>query len=387
MDFELGEGAERMQREVSAFLDRHFDGAAKERTRATGDGHDWELYRLVAEQGWVSAAWPEDVGGQGRDAYEMLALQWELSKREFPWFGILNNSLIGQTLLALGTDEHRRDVVPRIVNGEIVVALGYSEPAVGSDVASVETRAVRDGDAWVIDGQKMWTTLAHMSQYIFALVRTDPDVARHKGLSVFLVPTDAAGVEIQPVHTMGGERTNAVYLDGVRVPDAARVGEVNGGWSVVRYALGLEQGTGFADRMELLVEQAERWARAPGEEGRRPIDEAGVREGLAQAAIHAEVAKLLRYRSAWVHAEGVAEPAAGPMAKLFSGEKYTEDATALLELVGAEGVLEHGAPGAPEAGAFAETARGVPVTTIYGGSSEILRSLIAEAGLGLPRSR
>jgi len=387
MDFDLGEGAEKVRAELGRFLERHFDDEARDRARRNGDGHDWALFRLLAEEGWVSAAWPEEVGGQGRSAYEMLVFQWELAKQGFPWIGLLNNQLIGQTLLALGTEEQKREIVPKVVSGEIVLALGYSEPGVGSDVASVETRARRSGDDWVIEGQKMWTTLGHLSKYIFTLCRSDPDLPRHKGLTMFLVPTDVPEVEIHPVHTMGGERTNIVYLNQVRVPDSARVGEVNGGWAVVRHALSMEQGTGFADLMEMLVEQATEWAAASGLGGRRPLDDPGVRERLAQAAIHAEVAKLLRYRSAWVHTEGRKEPAAGPMAKLFSGEKYTQDATALMELVGVEALLEHGAPGAPAAGAFAATCREVPVTTIYGGSSEILRSLIAEAGLGLPRSR
>ena len=372
MDFDLGEGAEKVRAEMGKFLERHFDDEARERARRNGDGHDWALFRLLAEEGWVSAAWPEEVGGQGRSAYEMLTFQWELAKQGFPWIGLLNNQLIGQTLLALGTEEQKRELVPKVVSGEIVLALGYSEPAVGSDVASVETRARRDGDDWVIEGQKMWTTLGHLSKYIFTLCRSDPDLPRHRGLTMFLVPTDVPEVEIHAVHTMGGERTNIVYLNKVRIPDSARVGEVNGGWAVVRHALSMEQGTGFADLMEMLVEHGTRWASESGPDGRRPLDDPGVRERLAQAAIHAEVAKLLRYRSAWVHTEGRKEPAAGPMAKLFSGEKYTQDAIALMELVGPEALLEHGAPGAPAAGeddAFAMAVRGFHGGRAHGGGS------------------
>lgn len=387
MDFELGERAERMRAEVRAFLAEHYDDAERERQRLSGDGHDPELHRRLAERGWVAAAWPEEVGGQGRDPYEMLALIWELSKAEFPWFGLLNNSFVGQTLLEFGSQEHRSVVVPALVSGDAVVALGYSEPSAGSDVAAARTTARRDGDDWVIDGQKMFTTLAHVSQYIFTLTRTNSEKAKHRGLTMFLVPTDSPGIEIQAVATLGGERTNIVFFNDVRVPDSTRVGDIDGGWAVIRYALGIEQSVGYADRMELLLERGEAWARSDPATGARPADDPAIREQLARAAVNAEVAKLLRYRAAWVAAEGRPDAGEGLMAKSFSAQAFVEDATAWMQLLGPSGVLQRGVPGAPEDGAFEETFRDVPVTTIYGGSLEIIRSQIAEHVLGLPRSR
>ena len=387
MDFRLGPAPEEVRREIRAFLREHYTEEARERERREGNGHDWDLFRKLAERGWVSAAWPREVGGGGRDPYEMLVFQWELGKAEFPWFGLLNNALVGRTLLELGSAWQRREVVPRIVRGEILVALGYSEPMAGSDVAAVQTTARRDGDGWIVDGQKMFTTQAHLAQYVFTLTRTNREAAKHRGLTMFLIPTDAPGVEIQPIRTVGGERTNAVYLSGVRVADALRVGEVDGGWTVVRHALGLEQGVGFADRMELLVERAREWARTPDARGRRPIDDARVRERIARASVHAEIAKLLRVRVAWLHATGRRERGEGPMAKLYSADKFVEDAIDLLALVGPAGALRHGEPGAVADGFFEETFRSAPVTRIYGGSNEILRSQIAEGRLGLPRTR
>jgi hypothetical protein len=289
--------------------------------------------------------------------------------------------------MALGTEQQKREVVPRIASGEILVALGYSEPSAGSDVAACRTTARRDGDEWVIDGQKMFTTTAHLAQYIFTLTRTDPNERRHRGLTMFLVPTDAEGVDIQPIHTLGGERTNAVYLTHVRVSDLARVGDVDGGWGVVRFALGLEQAVGYAERMESFLEEAAAWAQRPGRDGRAPLDDPRVKERLAQAAIHAEVAKLLRHRTTWIQAEGGKLGASGAMAKAFSAEAFLEDSTAWMELVGPLGILQRGQPGVPADGVFDETFRASPVTTIYGGTLEILRSLIAETALGLPRSR
>src|SRR5262249_47712119 len=152
---------------------------------------------------------------------------------------------VGATLIRHASDELKREVLPRILAGEAVFSLGYTEPGSGSDVAAAKTRAARDGDHWVIDGQKMVTSGAHLAQYGFLLARTDPSAAKHKGLTMFLVPLDTAGVEIQPVHTLSGERTNVTYYNGVRIPDRYRVGGVNGGWAVIGYALEIEHGTGL----------------------------------------------------------------------------------------------------------------------------------------------
>lgn len=387
MDFRLSDKAEAFRREIRDFLDQEFSEEDRERARRTGDQHDWALYRKLAQRGWVSAGWPEELGGGGRDPYEMLVLYWELEKAGFPWFGLLNNGFLGHTLMALGTEQQRQDIVPRIASGAILVALGYSEPSAGSDVAACRTSARRDGDGWIIDGQKMFTTTAHVADYVFTLTRSDPRQRRHRGLTTFLVPTAAEGVEIQPIHTLGGERTNAVYLSNVRVPDSARVGEVDGGWSVVRYALGLEQAVGFADRMEAFLERAREWARRPDASGARPLQDPRVRERLAQTAVNAEVARLLRYRATWISAEGETLGVRGAMAKVFSAEAYLADANAWMDLVGPLGLVERGDPSCPGDGLFVDAFRDSPVTTIYGGTVEILRSLIAEGALDLPRSR
>ncbi|MEZ4292661.1 MAG: acyl-CoA dehydrogenase family protein [Myxococcota bacterium] len=289
--------------------------------------------------------------------------------------------------MAMGTDHHREHFVPRIASGEIAFALGYSEPGSGSDVASCRTMATRDGDDWRINGQKMWTTTGHTAQYIFMLTRTATLDRPHKGLTVFLVPTDAEGVDVQPVHTMGGERSNAVYLSNVPVSDSARVGEVDKGWSVVRFALGLEQAMGYADLQERFLEDARRWALAEQADGGLPFDDPRVREQLGQTAIHTEVARLLRHRSTWLSAESRPLGGKGAMTKSFSGSSYLEDAQAWTQLVGSAGLLAEGEDGAVAGGAFEEAFRQTPVNTIYGGTVEILRSLVAEVELQLPKSR
>jgi len=387
MDFRLGGQADEVRHEIRRFLADNFSEQDRKRAQADGGGHDWELYRKLAAEGWVSAGWPKEMGGGGRDPYEILTLYWELCKAGFPWIGLLNNGFIGHTLMAMGTDHHRAEVVPRIASGEIAFALGYSEPGAGSDVAACRTQATRDGDDWLIDGQKMWTTTGHTAQYIFMLTRTSTLDRPHRGLTLFLVPTDAEGVDIKPVHTMGGERSNAVYLTQVRVPDSARVGEVDKGWSVVRFALGLEQAMGFADLQEKFLEDASRWSLEQSADGSRPFDDPRVREQLGQTAIHAEVSRLLRHRSTWLSAEGRNLGGKGAMTKSFSASSYLEDAQAWTQIVGPAGMLTEGEEGAIADGLFEEAFRQTPVNTIYGGTVEILRSLVAEVELGLPKSR
>lgn len=387
MDFRLGPKAEEVQREIRSFLAKNFSEADRKEALADGGGHNWDLYRKLAAEGWVSAGWPEELGGGGRDPYEILTLYWELCKADFPWIGLLNNGFIGHSLLAMGTEQQRKELVPKIASGQIAFALGYTEPGSGSDVAGARTLATRDGDDWIIDGQKMWTTTAHTAQYIFMLTRTSTQDRPHRGLTMFLVPTDAEGVDIQPIHTMGGERSNGVYLTKVRVSDANRVGEVDQGWAVIRFALGLEQAMGYADLQERFIQNAGRWALEEGPDGLRPFDDARVKEQLGQTAIHAEVSRLLRHRSTWLSAEDRNLGAKGAMTKSFSASSYLDDAQSWMDLVGPAGLLTEDEEGAIAEGSFDEAFRQTPVNTIYGGTVEILRSLIAELELGLPKSR
>jgi alkylation response protein AidB-like acyl-CoA dehydrogenase len=387
MDFRMGEQADAVRLEIRAFLAENFSEEDRKAAAEDGGGHNWELYRKLAAAGWVSAGWPKEYGGGGRDPYEILTLYWELSKAGFPWFGLLNNGFIGHTLMAMGTDYHREHFVPKIASGEIAFALGYSEPGSGSDVAGARTFATPDGDDWLINGEKMWTTTAHTAQYVFMLTRTSTQDRPHRGLTMFIVPTDAEGVEVTAIHTMGGERSNGVSLSNVRIPDSHRVGEVDKGWAVVRFALGLEQAMGYADLQERFIENAGRWSLEPGPDGARPFDDPRVKEQLAQTAIHAEVSRLLRHRSTWLAAEGRNLGGKGAMTKSFSGTSYLEDAQNWMDLVGPAGLLKEDEDGALAEGNFDEAFRQTPVNTIYGGTAEILRSLVAEVELGLPKSR
>lgn len=389
MDFRLGEKSDAFGEEARAFLDEHVTDELRERVHDTGTVHDWGLHRKLAEKGWLGASWPEEFGGQGRDPFEMVALHGAMGQAHAPVDGMATTMMVAGVLRVAGSDEQRRTIVPRALAGEILICLGYSEPESGSDVAAAACRAVRDGDEWVIDGQKMFTTLAHEAHYVFLLTRTNADVPKHKGLTMFIVPMDAPGIEIQPVHTLGGERTNITFYSGVRVPDSCRVGDVDNGWRVMQVALAFERSVGMGGEIRRHLDAAAAWARqAVDESGRRRIDDPEVRSCLARAAVRSEVGRLLSLRTVWgAAAEGVPSHVHGSMAKLYGSEALVRTASELVDLTGAEGVLQHGAADAPADGWLEHALRHVQVTTIYGGTSEVQRSIIAEHALGLPRTR
>jgi alkylation response protein AidB-like acyl-CoA dehydrogenase len=387
MDFDLGERSDAFRAEVHEFVDAHFRPEAIEETHDTGTEHNWDFYRALGAQGWIAASWPSEYGGQDRDPFEMTALRDELRMAQVPMDGMGNSLIVARTLRHLGTEEQKQTFLRPMLNGEIIFSLGYSEPDSGSDVAAAKTTAVRDGDEWVINGQKMFTTLAHEASYVFLLARTNPDVPKHKGLTMFIVPMDADGVTIHPIETMGGVRTNVTYYDDVRVPDRFRVGDVEGGWDVMTVALTFERGGFGLSDADRVWQQTVTWAQRTERHGRPAIEDADIRERLALMRINNEVAKLLAYRTSWAAAQGKLPGVEGSMHKLWYAESQAHDSAELIDMLGPEGMLAHGDQDAPVDGWVETFFRHAPVTSIYGGTSEIQRSIIAERGLGLPRTR
>ncbi len=241
MDFRLGERSEAFRQEARDFLDEVLTDEVREEMEKTGVHHSWHFHRNLVERGWLAPGWPEELGGQGRDPLEMLAFMEEFHRAGAPTYAVGTTLMVAGILRHIGTEEQKQLVIPPALRGEIIIVLGFTEPESGSDVAAAQTRAVRDGDEWVINGQKMFTTNAQEADYVFMLTRTDPEAPKHKGLTTFLVPLRQPGVEIQPVRTLSGERTNLTFYSDVRVDDSLRIGEVDGGWDVMGVGLTLER--------------------------------------------------------------------------------------------------------------------------------------------------
>jgi alkylation response protein AidB-like acyl-CoA dehydrogenase len=342
----------------------------------------------MAEEGLLGAGWPKEYGGTDVDPDFVRAVYREYVNADIRMDAWMTTVMVLHTILALGTEEQKQHFVGGAMRGEILISLGYSEPESGSDVAAAKTKATRDGDEWIIDGQKMFTSTAEKCSHVIVLARTDPDLPKHKGLTMFLVPTDVPGFEVQPIHTLGNQRTNTTYYSGVRIPDSLRLAGVNEGWSVIRTALVYERGVGMPYKPIRVGEHLAEWAQSTTRpDGSRPFDEPQVAERLGRMATEAEVARLLAGRLDWMVARGMVPSVEGSMSKMFRSETDQRHYRDALDVLGAEGLLAPGAPGGPRHGTFEFGFRAAVVETIYGGASEIMREMIAEGRLKLPRNR
>jgi hypothetical protein len=354
----------------------------------SGTHHTVELHQQLASDGVLGAGWPAEYGGSETDAGFARAVLDEVAAAGLYADGWGTTLMVIRTINHVGTEEQKKTIISAALRGEILIALGYSEPDSGSDVAAAKTRAVKDGDEWVVNGQKMFTSTAQVCSHVFVLARTNPHVPKHKGLTMFLVPTDAPGFELQPVLTLGGQRTNATFYSDLRVPDALRIGDVDEGWRVMRVALVYERGGGRTSAGPTLAEKAAAWAMSTGRpDGTTLYDDPGNRERFARIAVDEEVGRLLGLRVRWMNDTGELPGVEGSMTKLFNSEAAQRHYSELLDMLGPEGVLQPGAAGAPLEGDLEAHFRSTVVGTIYGGASEIQREIIAERRLGLPRSR
>ena len=342
--------------------------------------------RRMGADGWLGIGWPKEFGGQGRSSIEQYIFFDEVQRAGFP-IPFLTLCTVGPTLMKYGTDEQKAKLLPAILRGELHFAIGYSEPGAGTDLASLRTRAVKDGDDYVVDGQKVFTSLAEYADYIWLAVRTDPEAPKHKGISILMVPTKAKGFSFSPIHTLGDNRTNATYYEGVRVPSSARVGRENEGWRLITTQLNHERvalsAPGPVDRF---VEETIAWARetrAPG--GGRVVDVPWVQQNLARAQAHVRVLRLLTWRQACNIDLGKLDPAESSTVKVFGSESFIRIYQWLLEVLGQEGYLKEGSPGARLRGRIERFYRTSIVLTFGGGTNEVQRDIISTAGLGMPR--
>jgi len=387
VNFDPDEGGELLRQEVRAFLDAVLTADLKEKLRRTGTHHDEGFQHALASRGWMAPGWPAELGGQGRDPMELLAFNEELEVAGAPMYGPQTTLIAANVVARFGTEEQKPDIIERSPRGAVTFVLGISEPGGGSDVAAAKTRAEKDGDQWVINGAKMFTTNAHVGDYVLLLARTDVDKPKHRGLTMFVVPLDNPGIEIQPVVTLSGERTNLTFYNDVRIPDSLRIGDVNDGWRVMTVGLAVERSGAFGGESVRLLSRIDRWAEGLDDEGRARAESLDVQERIGRAVAENEVIQLLSWRNAWLHAQDRLPGVEGSMAKLFSSEAITRQSADFVDMLGPDGIRRQGDTDAPAEGEAEWAFRYALGTTTYGGTSEIQRSIIAEHGLGLPRSR
>lgn len=344
-----------------------------------------EILQQLGREGLLGVGWPTEFGGQGRGPIEQYLFTEEVQRTGFP-LPFLTLNTVGPTLMRYGSDEQKQEFLPKILAGEVLFAIGYSEAEAGTDLASLKTRAVQDGDDWVINGAKMWTSLADHADYIWLAVRTDPDAPKHRGISMFLVPRRAPGVKVIPITTIGGVRTNATYYENVRVPSANLIGGENNGWSLITGQLNHERVSlsNYAP-MQTLLGDVVAWARDTKlSGGSRVIDQPWVRANLARVHAHVEVLRLMNMRLAWSAQHRTLHPADASAVKVFGSEFFVDAYNAMLECFGAAGVISADAPGAILRGRVEAGYRNTLILTFGGGTNEVQRDIIAMAALGLP---
>ena len=352
-----------------------------------GDGDNYrEIVRQLGKDGWLVLGWPTEYGGQGRSMLDQLVFLDEAALAGVP-VPFLTLNTVGPTIMRHGTDAQRRDYLPRMAGGELHFAIGYSEPGAGTDLASLRTKAVRQGDEYVIDGQKMWTSLVSYADYIWLACRTDSEAPRHRGLSILVVPTDAAGFSWTPVHTMAGPTTSATYYDNVRVPVEARIGAENDGWSLITNQLNHERvALTSAAPLRAALAGVREWAMATRRpNGTRVIDAEWVQLHLARVHAKAEVLRLMNARVA-ASAETLT-PAEASASKVYGTELAIEAYRLLMEVLGPAATIRSGSPGAALRGRIERAHRAALILTFGGGTNEIQRDIIAATGLRLPVGR
>ncbi len=383
IDFDLGDEAVELAREVDEFFERTLTPELKAHANHSWDCHDPAVHKKLAEAGLLFPEMPPEKGGRGASPYASFAANAMWEKHGWSAHAKGTTMMVAAMIDRFGSDELKKDVLDPIMAGDVICSLGYSEPGSGSDVFAAQTKATPDGNGWRIDGTKMFTSGANLADYVIMLTRTNPDVAKHKGLTMFIVPLKAEGIEVQPIYTFQDERTNITFYDGVKVPDSYRLGEVDGGVRTMSAALALEHSGGFSQAQMKMVRAAEELCREIACGSGKLIDDGLARLRLARAWTHCYVSEMLGLRSIWAAEEGLEVPGAGPMAKMFSTEKFLEDGSDLLDLTAPLSLSKREGP----AEIVNTSYRFAHGSTIWAGTSEIHRSMIAERVLGLPRSR
>ena len=345
------------------------------------------VVKQMAADGWLGIGWPKEYGGRGLSAVEQFIF-FDESMRSGAPVPMLTINTVGPTIMAFGTDEQKEFFLPKILAGEIHFCIGYTEPNAGTDLASLETRAVVDGDELVINGQKVFTSLAGDADYCWLAVRTNPEAKKHKGISIVIVPMDTPGVRVVPMQLIGDHNINTTYWEEVRVPLANVVGGLNNGWSLITNQLNHERVTLCSPGiMERALGDTLNWAKVTKlSDGRRVIDQEWVRISLAKVQAKLEFLRLINWKVAWTATQGHLDVADASSIKVFGTEFYLEALRLLSEVIGPAATLRRDSPGAVLKGRLESYSRGLIILTFGGGTNEVQRDLIAIFGLGMPRS-
>jgi alkylation response protein AidB-like acyl-CoA dehydrogenase len=386
---ELSDDEKALQKELRAYFAALMTPALEEEV-ATSEGGG-PLYQAALEKmgadGWLGVGWPREYGGQGRSAIDQFIFFDEVQRAGFP-IPLLTLNTVGPTLMRWGSPAQKARFLPAILRGHVHFSIGYTEPEAGTDLASLKTRAIKDGEGWVVNGQKVFTSLAQHADYIWLAARTDPEAPKHKGISLFIVDARAPGVSMAPTPMLGDNPVCTTYYEDVRLPADALVGEEGKGWKIITTQLNHERiALVSSGIMMRAVEDVLAWAGATRlPDGRRVLDVPWVQASLARAWARAEGMKLFNWRQAASIENNALLPAEASAVKVYGSELYVELYRLLLEVLGLGGSFKRGSPGALLAGRLERYYRSTLVLTFGGGTNEVQRDLIAMAGLGIPRA-
>ncbi len=385
MDFEFSTEYEDFRKELRSFAENDmpegFDPDEADKDEIQG------IRQKIAQKGWLTLPWPEEYGGMGAPHLKQMVFNEETAYRRIP----ANDnaiSMLGPILMLEGTDEQKQKFLPPIAKAEVRWAQGYSEPQSGSDLASLQTRAVEDGDDFVINGTKIWTSGAHEADWLFMLARTDPDAPKHRGISFLLVDMKAPGVEVRPIIDMAGRHNfNQLFFDNVRVPKQNLVGEYNRGWYVGARLLDFERsGVNRSASARRTLEEITDFAKNNTLNGKAMSSISRVKNNLANMAIEVEVSRMISYRIGYLQSKGEVFNKEASMGKMFGTEMVQRIYSAGMDMLGLYGTLQQGSKYAPLNGRIQKGYLASYSATIAAGTSEIQRNVVATRGLGLPRA-
>ena len=354
-----------------------------------------ELFKKIGERGWLGISWPKEYGGAGKDRLTQYIVEEEFQRAGL---GVGGGGSGAPAIMVAGTEEQKQYYIPGLINGEISFALGFTEPSAGADLAGLQLRAVRDGDDYVLNGQKMFTSSAHTATHIYLMARTDPDAPRHKGISIFIFPMDTPGITVRPLWTLqnnptapigttyGTPRTNETFFEDVRVPSTALLGKENQGWYVG--AMGLNLDRVGAWRYLISVQRDEdimNWLKTNAFNGYTPKDNEAVRDRVAEMWIEAQVSRLMTMRSMSIVQRNQDFTYEGSAEKVWAPEHGMRVTAACMQVLGPYAQLMNGSPEAIEEGVFAHNVLGAWISSVNHGSVQVMRDQVARRGLGMPR--